>query len=197
MGIFREKLEEPVRRQWDILMTARAGFVCALIAAGVAGGGIAFGVARVLDASEITTLTADRDLARHCREAGSRQPPCPVIYKNTKIEWRTKTVAQRVEISDPKQAAPIAELENENARLRHKHRTITYHSSQSAKVPPPECAHLQVKGLYEEGHTIGMSLPSCIGGSFEDVHTKSGCPPGTDCGDQGVVVRDPEPTAKH
>lgn len=64
-------------------------------------------------------LTAEREAARDCRRTGATVAPCPVLYRNTRIEWRDRI--ETVRIPDPKQAARAAVL---SARLASARRTI-------------------------------------------------------------------------
>lgn len=79
LELFWKKFEEPIHRQWDVLMTARKGFFSALGLAAVIGGVCGFSLASYLDSKEVSAANADRDLARNCREAGSKAPPCPTL----------------------------------------------------------------------------------------------------------------------
>jgi hypothetical protein len=89
-----------------------AGFLLAVLVAG----GIGFGASHYLDTGAMQQLAADRDQARDCRRSGETLAPCPVIYKNTKIEWRDRI--QTVEVPDRKQTTRIAMLTAELAEAR-------------------------------------------------------------------------------
>lgn len=64
-------------------------------------------------------LTAEREAARDCRRAGATVAPCPVVYRNTRIEWRDRI--ETVRTPDPRQAARVAAL---SAELYNARRTI-------------------------------------------------------------------------
>ena len=87
-------------------------FLFAVLAAAAAG----FGVSNVLDRSMTETLKADLEFARDCRKSGATLPPCPVEYKNTRIEWREKI--ETVQTPDPKQSRRIAALTEDLADAR-------------------------------------------------------------------------------
>jgi hypothetical protein len=100
-----------------MVMTQR--FLLALILTTLAAAAIGFGAARYLDNGVTAKLKADRDRARDCRQSGATLPPCPVEYRNTRIEWQTKVETRPV--PDPAQAERIGRL---SADLADAQRTI-------------------------------------------------------------------------
>lgn len=101
-------------------MAAQNWFIPAALTAIVAAG-IGFGATHVWDNRIIQNVTAERDAARDCRRTGATAAPCPVVYRNTKIEWRDRFLT--VQIDNPKQAARIAAL---SADLAHARRAIAH-----------------------------------------------------------------------
>jgi hypothetical protein len=85
----------------------------------LAAAAIGFGASRFVDMSAMKTLEADRDQARDCRRSGATLPPCPVEFKNTRIEWREKIETKST--PDPQQTERIAVL---SAALDDAQRTI-------------------------------------------------------------------------
>jgi hypothetical protein len=84
----------------------------------VAAAGAGFAVSHIRDASRMHSLKAARDLAFDCRKSGKTEPPCPVVYRNTRIEWRDRV--QTVTAPDKRQAARIASLSGELAQARRR-----------------------------------------------------------------------------
>jgi len=97
-------------------MRAKKRVFPALVLTAVAAAGIGFAASHVWDGRIEKKLTAERDLARDCRRTGATTAPCPVIYRNTKIEWHDRI--QTVRTADPTQAARIASLSAELANMR-------------------------------------------------------------------------------
>lgn len=93
-----------------------------LIFALFATAAIGFGASRFQDRSTIDTLISERDLARDCRQSGSSLPPCPVVYRNTKIVWRK--AIEKVPTADLKQARELAQLSDELASARQRIRDL-------------------------------------------------------------------------
>jgi hypothetical protein len=87
-----------------VTQMARVAFVAFVLTA-LAAGAIGFGASRFLDNGLMKGLEADRDRARDCRRSGATLPPCPVEYRNTRIEWRDKIETKPT--PDPKQAERI------------------------------------------------------------------------------------------
>ena len=103
-------------------MSKHTWLIPALLLTAVAAGAIGFGVSHEWDNRAIQKLTADRNLARDCRRSGATVAPCPVIYRNTRIEWRDRI--QTVQTRDPKQAEQIASLSAELAGARRTVRNL-------------------------------------------------------------------------
>jgi hypothetical protein len=103
-------------------MRSRKRFIPALLFTAVAAAGIGFAASHVWDSRIEKKVAAERDLARDCRRTGATAAPCPVIYRNTKIEWRDRI--QTVRTPDPKQAARIAALSAELAKMRRDVRNL-------------------------------------------------------------------------
>src|SRR5579862_2556718 len=100
-------------------MRSKTWFIPALLFVALAAGAAGFGASHLWDNRAIQKLTTERNAARDCRRTGSAAPPCPVIYRNTRIEWHDRI--RTVETPDPKQAARIGSL---SAELADAHRTI-------------------------------------------------------------------------
>jgi len=100
-------------------MAAQNWFVPALILTAVVAAGVGFGATHVWDQRALNRIETERDAARDCRRSGATVAPCPVVYRNTRIEWRDRL--RTVQTRDPKQAARIAAL---SAELAHARRTI-------------------------------------------------------------------------
>ena len=88
----------------------------ALVATVVVAGAAGFGATHIWDNRALEKVTAERDAARDCRQSGATLSPCPVVYRNTKIEWRDRI--ETVQTRDPRQAARIASLSSELAGAR-------------------------------------------------------------------------------
>ena len=97
-------------------MAMQNGFIPALAFTALVAAGVGFGATHVWDNRVIQKVSAERDAARNCRRAGATIAPCPVVYRNTKIEWRDRV--QTVQIDNPKQAARIAALSGDLAHAR-------------------------------------------------------------------------------
>jgi hypothetical protein len=108
-------------------MTTQRWFFPALILTALAAASIGFGASHVWDRSAMQRLEAERNTALDCRHAGAGVPPCPVIYKNTKIEWRDKF--ETVQTPDRKQAERIGSLTADLARARR-----TIHALERART---------------------------------------------------------------
>ena len=105
------------------MRTKNWGFATLVLAA-LAAGGIGFGAAHFWDSRALEQLRVDRDLARDCRRSGANLPSCPVIYRNTRIEWRDRV--QTVTAPDRKQAEQIAVLSAALARARQTIRNLKH-----------------------------------------------------------------------
>ena len=97
-------------------------FFAALTLAAVAAAGIGFAVSREWDSRAIEKVTAERDAARDCRQAGKTVAPCPVIYRNTRVEWRERI--ETVQTPDRRQATRVAALSAELAGVRRALRNL-------------------------------------------------------------------------
>ncbi|HEX3429607.1 MAG TPA: hypothetical protein VHT03_01870 [Rhizomicrobium sp.] len=97
-------------------MAMKTGFFPALVLTAVAAAGIGFAASHLWDHGAMAKLEADRDLAWNCRHAGKEISPCPVLYRNTRIEWRDKI--QTVATPDRRQAVRIASLSRELAQAQ-------------------------------------------------------------------------------
>jgi len=91
----------------------------ALVLTALAAACAGFGASHFLTSGAMAKLKADRDAALDCRRSGANIPPCPVIYRNTRIEWRDRI--QTVSAPDRKQTQRIAYL---SAELERAGRTI-------------------------------------------------------------------------
>jgi hypothetical protein len=115
------------------LMRSRKSFIPALVFTAVAAAGIGFGASHVRDNRAIKTLAAERDLARDCRHSGVSLSPCPVVYRNTRLEWRDRI--ETVQTPDRRQAERIASLSVELARVRR-----TVRDLERRRMWPPRMA---------------------------------------------------------
>jgi len=97
-------------------MAAQNWIVPALAFTAVVAAGVGFGASHLWEKRAIERVAAERDLARDCRRTGATIAPCPVIYRNTKIEWHDKI--ETVQTPDPRQAARIAALSAELTAAR-------------------------------------------------------------------------------
>jgi hypothetical protein len=92
----------------------------AMMVAALAALFIGLAAAHFWDGGAMQKLTAERDLARDCRQSGASLPSCPVVYRNTKIEWRDKV--ETVQTPDPQQTKRVAllsgELDSAQRRIR-------------------------------------------------------------------------------
>lgn len=100
-------------------MQIRSWIVPILFLTAMAAGGAGYVATRISDQRAIEKLTTERDAARDCRRSGASLAPCPVVYRNTRIEWRDRI--RTVQTRDPRQSARIADL---SAELAGAHRTI-------------------------------------------------------------------------
>lgn len=98
-------------------MPTNGWFFPAVVLTGLAAAGAGFGASHLWDSRALEQLKADRDLAMDCRHTGASVAPCPVIYRNTKIEWHDRI--QTVTAPDRKQTERIALLSAELARAHH------------------------------------------------------------------------------
>src|ERR1700731_1581461 len=105
----------------------KTSFLSALIITALAAASIGFGASHFWDAGTMQKLNADRTKALDCRRSRSGVPPCPVIYKNTRIEWRDKI--ETVQTPERKQADRIGSLSAELARARR-----TIHALEGART---------------------------------------------------------------
>ena len=103
-------------------MASRNWLVPAIVLTALAAGGIGFGASYVWENRAIEKVTAERDAARNCRHTAATLPPCPVIYRNTRIEWQDRI--KTVQTPDPRQATRIAALSAELADARHTIRNL-------------------------------------------------------------------------
>jgi hypothetical protein len=127
--------------------------VLAALIAAAAG----FGAALLLDKSHMQTLTAERDEARDCRHSGSALPPCPVQYRNTRVEWRERI--ETTQVPDPKQAKRIASL---SADLAGAQRTVRALERQLAarRVPRPAAYYYLQNGSMTRPYATSGRCPA-------------------------------------
>lgn len=108
-------------------MATKTWFFPALVLTAITAAAAGFAGSRLWDDRAIEKLKADRDLAWDCRHSGKDVSPCPVLYRNTRIEWRDRI--QTVSAPDRKQARRIvslsAELENALRKIRDLERAPT------------------------------------------------------------------------
>jgi hypothetical protein len=100
-------------------MAAKTRILPILLLVAVAAGAAGFGASYFRDNRVIQRLTAERDVARDCRQSGATVAPCPVVYRNTQTVWRDRV--ETVRAPDPKQGMRIVAL---SAELAHDRRTI-------------------------------------------------------------------------
>lgn len=100
-------------------METRGWLIPVLLLSVLAAGAVGYVATRISDQRTIERLTTERDTARDCRRSGASVAPCPVVYRNTKIEWHDRI--QTVQTPDPQQSARIAAL---SAELASAHRAI-------------------------------------------------------------------------
>jgi hypothetical protein len=96
----------------------------ALILTALAAGAAGFGASHFWENPAIQKLVAERDEARDCRRSGKTVRPCPVLYRNTRIEWRDRV--RTVETADRKQSRRIARLSADLAQARLTIRHLQY-----------------------------------------------------------------------
>lgn len=108
------------------MLITKKRFLSALVLAVLAAGAVGYAASHFLDLGEMKKLEADRAAALDCRLSDATVRPCPVIYKNTRIEWRERVVTAPA--PDRKQTERIAVLGAELARAR-----ITIHVLERAR----------------------------------------------------------------
>ena len=148
-----DRLWSCAAKEWGTLKSVKPAFFAALILA-CAGG---FVVASFWDAGEVSgarqeasTARQDAILARNCRAVSSTSPSCPVVYKNTRIEWKTKTAIKMV--PDPAQAAEIGRLKK---LLSKRQNQLPPKSHQNEGAAQQNC-------ITANGHKVEVSGSLCV-----------------------------------
>jgi hypothetical protein len=103
-------------------MRSTRQFTVGLILTALVAAAIGFGASYVWDSRAIQKIAAQRDAAVDCRRSGATVAPCPVVYRNTRTEWRDRI--ETVRAPDPKQTERIASLSAELAQTRRTVRNL-------------------------------------------------------------------------
>ena len=136
-------------------MPKTSRFIPAVFLTAVAAGGIGFAASHVWDSRTAEKLTVERDQARDCRRTGATAAPCPVIYRNTKIEWRDRI--ETVQKPDPRQTSRITFL---SAALDHAQRTIRNLERRRTWVPATALAYPWQNGTMQHPYTADAHCPA-------------------------------------
>lgn len=130
-------------------------FIPAVILTAVAAAGIGFAASHVWDGRTAEKLTAERDQARDCRRTGATAAPCPVIYRNTKIEWRDRI--ETVQKPDRRQAERITYL---SAALAYAQRTIRNLERRRTWLPATTPAYPWQNGTMQHPYNTDAHCPA-------------------------------------